>query len=84
MVFSNPTSQAWFKFKAANTLSIPCLGLAMMDFAVEGHNMGQRGGFVAKDDCLSNSFLSGVNVIQAVYEVVFKNPGGPKSFSMPV
>lgn len=69
------------KLKAANGLSIPCLGYATMDFNIEGHDINQRGVFVVEDGFSSNPLIIGINVVQACWDVVFHNPNGPVSFS---
>lgn len=62
------------KLKAANGLSIPCLGYATMDFNIEGHNINQCGGLVVEDGFSSNPLIIGMNVVQACWDVVFHNP----------
>lgn len=72
---------SFIKLKAANGLKIPCLGYAMMDFEIEGHKIAERGVFIVDDEFSSNPLIIGMNVVQACWDVVFKDPDGPLSFS---
>lgn len=64
------------RLKAANGLIIPCVGYAMMDFNIEGHNVEQRGVFVVEDEFSSNPLIIGMNVVRACWDLVFHNPTG--------
>lgn len=58
-----PWGEPMIKLKAANGLSIPCLGYATMDFNNEGHNINQHGVFVVEDGFLFNPLIIGMNVV---------------------
>lgn len=72
---------SYVKLKAANGLKIPCIGYALMDFKIEGVEINQKGVFVVSDECSSNQFIIGMNVIKPCWDVVFHNPEKPLSFS---
>ncbi|XP_028304061.1 uncharacterized protein LOC114464203 [Gouania willdenowi] len=72
---------SYIKLKAANGLKIPCIGYALMDFKIEGVDIDQKGVFVVTDECSSNPFIIGMNVIKPCWDTVFHNPEKPLSFS---
>ncbi|XP_038162776.1 uncharacterized protein LOC119797673 [Cyprinodon tularosa] len=70
----------YVQLKAANGLKIPCIGYALMDFKIEGVEINQKGVFIVTDECSTNPFIIGMNVIRPCWDVVFRNPGKPLSF----
>ncbi|XP_014835348.1 PREDICTED: uncharacterized protein LOC106913120 [Poecilia mexicana] len=68
-----------FTLKAANGLTIPYSGYAIMDFEVEGLKIPEKGVVIVKDDCSTHPLIVGMNVIGACWDTVFK--GGTSAFS---
>ncbi|XP_035984487.1 uncharacterized protein LOC118558123 [Fundulus heteroclitus] len=68
-----------FTLKAANGLTIPYSGYAIMDFEVEGLKIPEKGVVIVKDDCSTHPLIVGMNVIGACWDTVFK--GGTSALS---
>lgn len=64
--------------KAANGLSIPYQGYAVMDFEIGGASISGRGVVIVADHCLSAPVLIGMNVITTCWHNLFNHPDGPQ------
>lgn len=76
----------WLTLKAANGLSIPYVGYAILDFAVAGVKVPGKGVVIVKDECLGgDKGVLGMNVIIDCWKGLFKEGHpGPASFKVTV
>lgn len=65
--------------RAANGLSIPYQGYAVMDFEVGGANIPGRGVVIVADHCLTAPLLIGMNVITTCWQDLLNQPEGLKT-----
>lgn len=65
--------------RAANGLSIPYQGYAVMDFEVGGANIPGRGVVIIADHCLTAPLLIGMNVITTCWQDLLNQPEGLKT-----
>lgn len=76
---SHATAPNKLTLRAANGLSIPYQGYAVMDFEVGGASISGQGVVIVADHCLTAPLLIGMNVITTCWHDLFNHPDGPKT-----
>ena len=73
-LLQDPDRIPWLTLKAANGLRIPYIGYAVLDFAVGGIEVKDKGIVIVKDSCMGTEYgLLGMNVIKDCWEKLFLN-----------
>jgi hypothetical protein len=73
-LLQDPDRIPWLTLKAANGLRIPYIGYAVLDFAVGGIEVKDKGIVIVEDSCMGTEYgLLGMNVIKDCWEKLFLN-----------
>ena len=73
-LLQDPDRIPWLTLKAANGLRIPYVEYAVLDFAVGGIEVKNKGIVIVEDSCMGTEYgLLGMNVIKDCWEKLFLN-----------